>query len=56
MYYVIKCMLTIPRVTFELAYIVSTHVNYIQCMKNMFQALATVAKSKPVCLGTWEFF
>ena len=35
------------------------HVNYIQCMSEMFKDLATVAKSKPVllaCLATWEFF
>ncbi len=65
--YVIKCMLTIPRKKFQLAYDVdSCKLMYIQhvqrmnkiawtkCLK-LLATIAMIAKSKPV-IATWEFF
>ncbi len=37
-------------------YLVDSSKLHSVCMNKMFKALATVAKSKPVLLVTWEFF
>ena len=32
------------------------HLNYIPCIELKVEVYATMAKSKPILLATWEFF